>query len=423
MIIIPPANQKVNAAISLPASKSISNRLLIIQHLSHKHLEINNLSDADDTHLLRRLLVDINKNIGSETPVILDCRNAGTTFRFLAALLSLTPGKWLLSGSQRMKQRPVGILVDALGELGAEIEYDGFPGFPPLLIRGTEIQGGTIVQVPGNISSQFISALMLIAPNLKQGLQINLSGDIVSEPYIEMTAGLMQQCGAEVEFNDKTIKIASGLYMLNHSVLTVEPDWSSAAFWYEMVALSGDGEVMLPGLKLISLQGDAAVAEIFESLGVSTMESREGIFLKKSVKRPVDEFNRDFSSCPDLAQAVAVTCAGLSIPARLTGLSGLRIKETDRLDALVSELKTAGYDAVSDGDSELVIPGNRRNKKLGRNKIETYSDHRMAMAFAPLALETGTIEIDDPWVVSKSYPGFWNDLKSAGFILTGINEA
>lgn len=415
MIVIPPATPLVRTSVHLPASKSISNRLLIIRQLSGGTLAIRNLSDAGDTVLLKELLAMVNASARCRTPQTIDCRDAGTVFRFLTALLAVTPGNWFLTGSGRMKQRPVGVLADALMESGADIRYTGEKGFPPLAIRGGTIKGGNSVSAPGDVSSQFISALMLIAPSLPGGLNIRITGRAVSAPYIAMTAGIMQQCGADVTVASDLVRVAGKPYTPPVDGLSVEADWSSAAFWYEVVALSDETEVILPGLSFNSLQGDAIAAGIFEKLGVGTTETAEGILLKKYRIRSDESFIQDFTSCPDLAQAVAVTCAGLNIPARLTGLSGLRIKETDRLSALVSELTKTGYRVHAEKGSDLVIAGNQPVSGDDKIVIHTYNDHRMAMAFAPLAFKTGKIGIDNPAVVRKSYPGFWNDLKSAGF--------
>ncbi len=417
MIIHAPDNHSVKCTVELPSSKSISNRLLIMQHLCGRDFNIKNLSDAGDTKLLMTLLCEIKKSQGSTEPVLLDCANAGTVFRFLTAVLSITPGNWVITGSGRMKQRPVGVLAEALHQLGGRLLYLEQPGFPPLSITGTRTFRGGTVHLPGNISSQFISALMMIAPCLQGGLELDLEGDVVSEPYINMTADLMVRCGVAVQKTGNLIKINEGAYSLPGSGIQVEPDWSSAAFWYEIAALSANADIDLPGLKAPGIQGDSAVEEIFSHLGVKTLHEAGGIRLVKSNFNDIKPFNYDFSSCPDLAQAVAVTCAGLNISAKLSGLSGLIIKETDRLSALCSELSKAGYKVHVENSSELIIDRQMHSQINEECTIETYGDHRMAMAFAPLASRIGGIEIIDPEVVAKSYPGFWNDLEAAGFRL------
>lgn len=418
MIVSAPASLSIRAEINLPASKSISNRLLMIRHMAGKQAVIANLSEADDTKLLKYLLDIIQANSGSDGPVTIDCRNAGTVCRFLTALLAVTRGNWLITGSERMEQRPLGALVDALKLCSADIAYLNKTGFPPLSVRGKMLQGGITLQVPGNISSQFISALMLIAPVLEGGLIIETTGQVVSEPYIKMTAHLMRECGADARYESGVVKIGTLPYSLAGKVLSAEPDWSSAAFWYEMAALSKEAEIFFPGLTLNSIQGDAAAATLFSSFGVSTAENSDGLTITKEKRGLPGEISMDFASCPDLAQAVAVTCAGLNIPAKLTGLSGLRIKETDRLTALEGELQRAGFKAEAQHGSELILSGERISPPAGNLQIETYGDHRMAMAFAPLSLVDGVVRINDHRVVTKSYPAYWQHLSAAGFVIS-----
>lgn len=418
MIVSAPTSHSIRTKVRLPASKSISNRLLVIQYLAGEQAEIVNLSEADDSKLLQNLLEIIHCKKGNNDPVTIDCRNAGTVCRFLSALLSVTPGNWLITGSERMQQRPLGALVEALKQCGADISYTNKSGFPPLSVRGKKLQGGITLQVPGNVSSQFISAIMLIAPVLEGGLRIEITGNVVSEPYIQMTAKLMKECGAQVNYEPGVVEIGSQFYSMIRKELSVEPDWSSAAFWYEMAALSDDAEIFFPGLKLNSLQGDAIAASLFMDFGVNTAENSGGLTITKEKRELPDEISIDFTSCPDLAQAVAVTCAGLNIPARLTGLSGLRIKETDRLSTLAMELQRAGFNAEANNGSELLISGERISPPADNLQIETYGDHRMAMAFAPLSIVDGIIRINDHGVVTKSYPAFWAHINTAGFALS-----
>lgn len=418
MIVSAPTSLSIRTEITLPASKSISNRLLIIRHLAGEPAEIANLSEADDTRLLQYLLEIIHRNKGNSSPVTIDCRNAGTVCRFLTALLAVTPGNWLITGSERMQQRPLGALVDALKLCGADISYLKKSEYPPLSVRSKKLQGGITLQVPGNISSQFISALMLIAPALEGGLRIEITSKVVSEPYIQMTAHLMRECGADARYESGVVEIGTLPYSLAGKELSAELDWSSAAFWYEIAALSNDAEIFLPGLKLNGLQGDSIAAALFRNFGISTAENFGGLTIVKEKRDFPGKISMDFTSCPDLAQAVAVTCAGLNIPARLTGLSGLRIKETDRLTALAGELQKAGFKAEANNGSELILSGERISPPAGNLQIETYGDHRMAMAFAPLSLVHGIIRIKEHGVVTKSYPAFWSHMSAAGFVLS-----
>jgi len=411
-ITIQKTNSKLEGEIFLPASKSISNRALIIHYLSGKKLRLHNLSQADDTQLMIVLLKIIEENKGCCQPTTIDCQDAGTTLRFITALLTITPGKWLITGSDRMKERPIGILVESLKKLGANIEYQGKNGFPPLLIEGKKLNGREL-EIDGSVSSQFISSLLLIAPSLSGGLCLKLKRKISSLPYIEMTLKLLNQFGISTTFFDNTIKVGQQDYKPGE--LTIEPDWSSASYWYEMAALASEANIFLKGLKKESLQGDAILPEIFNHFGVKTEFLADGIMLTKT-GRIVNEFSFDFTHYPDLAQAVIVTCAGLNIPGKFTGLDSLRFKETDRLTALQNELNKLGFNIVLAGNSELRIQ-NSEPKTLNPELIKTYDDHRMAMAFAPLALALGFIQIENPEVVSKSYPGFWEDLKKAGLIL------
>lgn len=396
----------LKGAISLPSSKSESNRALIIRALSGKNFDIKNLSRAEDTQILDEIL-----NSPAPELTTYDVGAAGTAMRFLTAFFSVQPGEVILTGTGRMKERPVKILAEALRQLGADISYLEKPGFPPLRIKGKNLAGGKIT-VDGSISSQYISALLMIAPVLKKGLQVNFKGDIISRPYIEMTLKMMRHFGIEYTSGKEAVSIGCQEYRPEN--FTVEADWSAASYWYEMAVFSETAELNLMGLKKKSLQGDSAAAEIFEPLGIATEYNETGVRLLKKRNEKVKNKNLhfDFIHCPDLAQTLAVTCAGMGISAHLTGLKTLRIKETDRINALHRELKKTGTDTEILEDELIILPSQPCASPV---PVSTYDDHRMAMAFAPLAMKFGEVSIEDPEVVKKSYPGFWSDMESAGF--------
>ncbi len=363
-----------------------------------------NLSQSDDTEVLR-------KSLDSETDVK-DVGHAGTSMRFLAAFLSTQPGEVILTGSQRMKKRPIGPLVDALKQLGASIEYLEINGYPPLKIKGGNLSGGTI-EIEAGVSSQFTSALMMIGPMLPGGLTMTLKGEVVSATYIEMTLSLMNRCGAGASFDGKKISIPEGSYRVHD--FSVESDWSGASYWFQVAALLPGSEITLTGLYQNSLQGDSTLVRIFEPLGVQSVFSDEGLQLRSREKELPANFDYDFTGCPDLAQTCAVTLCALGVPYRFTGTRTLRVKETDRIAALSSELKKVGFVLHDDPAGEWLAWDGTRCEPERDPLISTYHDHRMAMAFAPLAIKLGKIAIEDPGVVSKSYPGFWTDLEKAGF--------
>ena len=395
----------LNGAITLPSSKSISNRVLMIKALSGLDIEITNLSEAKDTQTLLQLLT-------TKGLTTFDVGHAGTSMRFLTAFLAMKEGEFILTGSERMQQRPIKILVDALKILGAEIECLNNEGFPPLKIKGKKLPGGEIT-IDGSVSSQYISALMLVAPYLKNGLKINFEGQVTSKPYIEMTTEVMRYFGAELLWKENSIEIKVGEYVSKDFL--VEADWSAASYWYSMVALAKEAEITLFRLQQNSLQGDSVVVKIYENFGVKTEFIENGIRLTKN-SSPITHHSPlflDFTDCPDLVQTVAVTCAALNIPAKLTGLSTLRIKETDRIAALQTELCKLGYQVNIESDDLTIFPL-RHSGESQNLPIKTYNDHRMAMAFAPLAL-LYPITIENPEVVIKSYPNFWEDLKRVGF--------
>ena len=416
-MILTKENIKEIVSIQLPSSKSISNRVLIINALSGNSELPLNVSDCDDTNVMIQWL--------ASNPHTVDIGAAGTAMRFSTALLAVSEGEHVITGSPRMKQRPVAVLVDALRSIGADISYMENEGFPPLKIQGNPALKGGEITLRGDVSSQYISALLMIGPYLQNGLKLNLTGDIISRAYIDMTIDLMTEFGADVEWaDDSSIIVKPGRYDKQRYV--VEADWSASSYWYEIIALSDEcTSVFLPNLSPYSLQGDSAVADIFELLGVNTdflidEEDNSCVRLSKT-GNVVKTFEYDFSNQPDLAQTLAVTCCMMDIPFHLTGLSTLRIKETDRLNALKAELAKLGFDIQVLNDSELLWDGKRRklsDEQLRAIAIDTYDDHRMAMAFAPAALKSGAIIINHPEVVSKSYPNFWNDLQSAGFSIS-----
>jgi len=400
------APASIHALVHLPSSKSISNRVLIINALGEGTCFPENLSDCDDTQVMMRAL--------SERGMTVDIKAAGTAMRFLTAYLSIIPGERILTGTQRMQQRPIRILVDALRSLGAEIEYVKEEGFPPLRIVGRQLAGKEI-SLQGNVSSQYISALLMIAPMLSEGLILHLTGEIISRPYIDLTLQLMAEFGAKASwYTEHCIGVAPSPY---HSVpFLVESDWSAASYWYQMTALSKEAEVVLTGLFPESYQGDSAVADLFEQLGVETIYEKGQVVLKKTGK-VTECMEYDFVNQPDLAQTFVVTCALLGVPFRFTGLQSLKIKETDRIAALIKELGKLGY-VIEEADSSVLYWNGKRKEADACPVVDTYEDHRMAMAFAPASLVLPEIQINEPQVVSKSYPRYWGHLKKAGFILT-----
>lgn len=406
------APSSLQASIQLPASKSISNRALIIHALSHGNSLPTNLSDCDDTQVMIRALAAAP---GAE----IDILAAGTAMRFLTAYLSVTPGTHVITGTQRMRQRPIRILVDALRRLGADITYVGEEGFPPLRINGRLLQGAEI-ELAGNVSSQYISALLMIGAVLPGGLKLKLAGDIVSRPYIDLTLRLMHDFGAHACWlGEDCILVQPDGY--RDVPFTVESDWSAASYWYQMVALSGQASaeapipacVQLKGLFAHSYQGDSRGTDLFARLGVHTEFSDSGVCLTRQ-GAPARHLNANLVDIPDLAQTFVVTCCLLDIPFRFTGLQSLKIKETDRIAALQTELRKLGYVLHDEQDSILSWDGERCPAEPSP-VIATYEDHRMAMAFAPASLVLPHICIADPHVVSKSYPSYWDDLRLAGF--------
>ncbi len=405
------APERLNQTIQLPASKSISNRALIIYALSGGRNLPENLSDCDDTEVI----IDALRYMPDE----INIKAAGTAMRFMTAYLSVMRGTHIITGTDRMKHRPIAILVDALRRLGANIEYVGEEGYPPLKITGKKLAGG-FLEIPGNVSSQYISALLMIGPMLKDGLTLQLTGEIISRPYIDLTLWMMGEFGAEAEWSSAdTITVDHKPYKGRDYY--IESDWSGASYWYEMVALSNDrnAEVRLTGLMDGSMQGDSTSRYIFSLLGVKTIFETQTkgvpqmVTLKKN-GRGVTKLEYDFVNAPDLAQTFVVTCAALDIPFHFKGLATLKIKETDRIEALKREMAKLGYVIHDANDSELYWDGERCEPQLELG-IDTYEDHRMALAFAPFAMKQEGLIINNPQVVTKSYPKFWKDLKSTGF--------
>lgn len=417
-------NPQLPARVVLPTSKSISARALIIRALADAPCPLAGLSDCDDTQAVIRAL-------GSSAEVV-DIGAAGTAMRFLTAYYASRDGEThILTGTARMKQRPIGILVDALRQLGADIDYAEAEGCPPLIVRGRRLRGGSVT-IAADVSSQYISALLMLGPTLAEGLELHLEGEIASRPYILMTLRLMEQFGAEAAFDGQTIRVRPGGYRRT-APFTVEPDWSAASYWFELVALSPDSAacVVLPGLTAQSLQGDSVCAAHFAHLGVATAFTSDGAVLTKApaplTTSPDDVLRIDFVDCPDLAQTFVVTAALEGRPFCFDGLKSLRIKETDRIAALIAELAKLGITIVETAPGQLSFSGTASSAPSSSSSaqnaepsasspstsaptIATYADHRMAMAFAPAAYVHPGLVIEHPEVVSKSYPAFWRDL-------------
>ena len=407
------APRQLNTTIKLPASKSISNRALIIHALSGGKILPENLSDCDDTEVIIHAL--------QHNPYEIDIKAAGTAMRFMTAYLSVKEGEeHVLTGTERMKHRPIGVLIDALRRLGADISYVGEEGFPPLRIKGRNLQGG-LLEVPGNISSQYISALLMIGPVLDKGLTLKLKGDVISRPYIDLTLWTMREFGADADWSDfETITVNPKPYQEREYY--IENDWSAASYWYEMMALTDhDDEIRLTGLMDGSKQGDSSVRYIFSLLGIKTQfeTKQEGIPTTVTLRhshRCVPRLEYDFTNSPDLAQTFIVCCALKNVHFHFRGLSTLKIKETDRIEAMKTEMRKLGYVIHDVNDSELYWDGERCEPSMQMG-IDTYEDHRMALSIAPAAFKTEGLLINNPKVVSKSYPHFWDDLKKAQFII------
>lgn len=472
MTVVPRFPLKLNASLTLPTSKSFCARALVINHLCEQPIELEGLSDCDDTQAILQGLEALHNSEGA--PLRVDIGAAGTAMRFLTALFAATPQlDVVITGSQRMKERPIGALVTALQAAGADISYVEKEGYPPLRIRGKQLEGGTLA-LPSNISSQYVSALLMIAPTMRRGLQLELVGKVASAPYIRMTMQVMKAFGVEVKWEKNVISVVRGQRyartLFSHcettketeqaASYTIECDWTAASYWYEIVALHPDkaARILLRGLREASEQGDAVCAKWFEALGVTTTFTAEGAILEKSTKSPQvtlecdnstsednelssqtdDNFSEsnedlpqttspssqadyfsckdapplwlDFAAAPDLAQTFVVTCALLSRPFHFKGLESLRIKETDRIAALIAELQKLSKHIEAIGEGELRYTAQNDSSPAHPITIATYDDHRMALAFAPAALLFPQLSIEHPEVVAKSYPNYWEHL-------------
>ena len=408
----------LKSAISITGSKSETNRLLLLQAL-FSNITLDNTSNSDDSEVMQKALKS-NSSPKSQEPIAnsqeIDIHHAGTAMRFLTAYFAVNEGREVvLTGSPRMKERPIKVLVEALQQLGAQISYENEEGYPPIRIKGQKITANK-VSIPANVSSQYISALLLIAPKLENGIQLTLVGEITSIPYIKMTLALLNDLNIQTSFEGNVITV-SPKKEVETKVMTVESDWSSASYFFSIVALSELGtEIKLSSYKQNSLQGDSSLVEIYKNLGVETVFENNNIVLRKSAICNLESLICNLNSSPDIAQTIVVTCLGLGIGCHLTGLHTLKIKETDRLEALRIELTKLGANISVTNDSLTLVATKEINSNV---KIATYNDHRMAMAFAPLALKVPII-IENAEVVSKSYPDFWNDLKNIGFQIAEI---
>lgn len=393
---------KTQSSIKVTGSKSETNRLLMLQAL-YPNITLENISKSDDSDAMQMALLSNDE--------IIDIHHAGTAMRFLTAFFAIQENREvILTGSSRMKERPIKILVETLKQLGAEITYEENEGFPPIRIKGKKITKNKVT-LKADVSSQYISALLLIAPKLENGLELTLEGEITSVPYIQMTLALLNEVGVKTSFEENTITVCNA-ELVSASKLIIESDWSSASYWYSIVALSEIGtEITLSNYKKNSLQGDSALVEIYKDFGVETVFNGNSITLLKAKYCQLSTVNCELNNSPDIAQTIAVTCFGLGIGCHLSGLHTLKIKETDRLEALKIELSKVGAIISVTNDSLTIEKSNNLNRDIS---IATYQDHRMAMAFAPLALKVPII-IEEAEVVSKSYPTFWEDLKSVGF--------
>ncbi len=399
-------SDRLKGVVKLEASKSESNRALIINALEGNGSKLTHLSNARDTETMQALLQSSNK--------VLDVKDAGTTMRFLTAFLAITGEGQILTGTDRMKKRPIGPLVDALTSIGADISYVEQEGYPPLRIHKIKQQKSDHIKIPGNISSQYISALMMIAPYLKRGLTIELTTEVFSRPYLELTINLMKSFGVEVEFVKNKIYITPQVY--TSTAHAIEGDWSGASYWYSFVALSEKkSALVLPRIRSYSSQGDRVISDIMYHMGVSSHYEFGRVKIVKRTEKEC-ELTIDFRDCPDLAQTVMAAAAVTGVTLIMTGLESLKIKETDRVQAMKNELAKLGADLTENTDNWKMTPAEQLPASI---EVETYEDHRMAMAFAPLSQVMDVI-IDDPDVVNKSYPGFWEEVKGLGITIEAI---
>ncbi len=405
--ISPPENLLLNSSIKITGSKSETNRLLLLQAL-FPNLKLENSSNSDDAEVMKKGLAVSRGTV--------DIHHAGTAMRFLTSYFASQEGKEvLLTGSARMRQRPIQILVEALRAIGAKVDYHGEEGFPPLKIKGQQLTKEE-VSLPANVSSQYISSLCLIGPSLRNGLTITLIGKITSVPYIKMTLALLEGIGVNTNFEGNKIQV-SPKEQVEAKNLVVESDWSAASYYYSLLALSEIGStITLSSYKENSLQGDSILHDVYANFGVTTEFGNHQITLTKVVPAKIAFFEENLSDAPDIAQTIAVTCLGLNMACRLTGLHTLPIKETDRLAAMKTELEKFGAQVTIDHESLELRPTKTYNTNVA---VDTYNDHRMAMAFAPLALKTDFV-INDAHVVSKSYPNFWNDFRKVGLVISEL---
>jgi 3-phosphoshikimate 1-carboxyvinyltransferase len=405
-LVYSPGEINRNTRIQLPSSKSISNRILLLKHLTGYPRRVSNLSDSDDTQVLETCLQQVatlKEDAGSLHEI--DAGHAGTAYRFLTALLAFTTGKWHLNGSGRMQERPIGHLVEALRRLGANISYSGKEGFPPLILRES-IMNEAEPEIDISVSSQFASALLMVLATQGQALTLRLSGSPVSMPYLDMSIAVMNSLGMRVERRGMIVHILSGNACLDH--YTIEPDWSSAAFFYELCALIPGSSFLLEDLHDDSIQGDAALAELFKAFEISSESRPDGILIRNEGLTKITSFSADLTNTPDLLPALACTCAASGINGDFSGIAHLRHKESDRIDALSRELAKFGIETQA-GPDNLRITGRAKGKG---QILDTHQDHRLAMALAPLALTCGEISLLNPSVVSKSFPRYWKELAS-----------
>lgn len=401
---------KLKGIISIDGSKSISNRLLILRSLAESQVVFKNLSKCDDTQRLKKALKMISVCASSRIPMVVDAGNAGTVMRFLTAFLAIKEGKWLLTGIDRMQKRPIKGLVGALEGMGGDIRYTGKNGFPPLFIEGSNLQGRSVA-MDASVSSQFVSALMMISPLISNGLTILFKRKPVSFSYIRMTAGLMEEFGILCELSEDKVIIPEGEYKPKN--MMVEPDWSSASYWYQMTAIHGDAELFLAGFQKNSIQGDRVVADIFKSFGVETKFEPDGIRISTTGKVS-DNIEYNFENCPDLVPAVLASCAALNVKASVSGVDHLQFKESDRIQVLKKELEKVGatFDLAPSQIKMLPDTGKIKSELV----FDTHNDHRIAMCLAPLVLKYKEVIINDPKVVEKSYLDFWKDIRRTGIV-------
>lgn len=400
-LLLQTTHSNLKAQIAVTGSKSETNRLLLLKAL-FPNITLANTSNSDDSEVMEKAL--------KGNDAIVDIHHAGTAMRFLTAFFAVNEGREVvLTGSQRMQERPIKVLVEALGQLGAQISYEKEEGYPPIRIKGQKITASK-VSIPANVSSQYISALSLVAPKLENGIEITLVGDITSVPYIKMTLALLNDLDIQTSFEGNVIRVYPK-QQVESKVMTVESDWSSASYFFSLVALADTASIALTSYKENSLQGDSALVEIYKQMGVNSRFENNTLLLEKQPDFKFETVNFDLNNTPDIAQTIVVTCFGLGIGCHLTGLHTLKIKETDRLEALRIEMTKLGANISVTNDSLTLVPTEKINSNV---TIATYNDHRMAMAFAPLALKVPII-IENAEVVSKSYPDFWEDMKKLGF--------